>query len=360
MSRSLVYVPACAFTRLPADDPEHKLRTSSAIDFFHPRGWRPRPAFGSIFSACSAKRSLTHSANLKRRNRERLFTFHARITLSSKGATTMRDKMKFTLSALIWAAVLLASYAVTAHAQSGTTNHVNDNARRRGFSLSANNNPSAVLGDGTVGKIPKWSYLAPNGNSVLGDSVITELGGNIGIDVANPASRLTVKGMIETTLGGYKFPDGTVQTTAAVGGLQSIFHDATLTGNGTNGSPLGVAAPLFLSSSTAIEGTLNAINTVGIAVRATGYFGGSYNRGGDTDDIVGGYGAGGQGGMSISARGGPGLQGGGGGSVNSAGGYGVIAIGGPSINSGGGEALLALGGLGKFGRGQAALVFGGV
>ena len=44
--------------------------------------------------------------------------------------------------------------------------------------------------------------------------------------------------MIETTLGGYKFPDGTVQTTAA---LSSIFHDASLMGNGTSESPLGIA-----------------------------------------------------------------------------------------------------------------------
>jgi hypothetical protein len=35
-----------------------------------------------------------------------------------------------------------------------------------------------------------------------------------GIGTAVPTSLLTVRGMIETTLGGYKFPDGTVQTTA--------------------------------------------------------------------------------------------------------------------------------------------------
>jgi hypothetical protein len=47
--------------------------------------------------------------------------------------------------------------------------------------------------------------------------------------------------MIETSLGGLKFPDGTVQTTA---GLASIISDSTLTGNGTFGSPLGVSVPL--------------------------------------------------------------------------------------------------------------------
>src|SRR5262249_4038702 len=43
---------------------------------------------------------------------------------------------------------------------------------------------------------------------------------------------------IETTQGGYKFPDGTIQTTAAI---TSIFHDASLTGVGTVASPLGIA-----------------------------------------------------------------------------------------------------------------------
>ena len=75
----------------------------------------------------------------------------------------------------------------------------------------------------------------------FGQVIIAPGGGNVGIGVTNPGSRLTVAGMIETTLGGLKFPDGTIQTTAASGGLTSVFHDATLSGSGTNGSPLGVA-----------------------------------------------------------------------------------------------------------------------
>jgi hypothetical protein len=117
-----------------------------------------------------------------------------------EGERTMKSKLRFTLSSLMWAVVLLAAYAVAAHAQNGATNNHNNAARRHAFtSASANDNPSAVLGDGTVGRIPKWSYSAPSGHSVLGDSVMTELAGNIGIDVPNPGSKLTVQGMIETT-----------------------------------------------------------------------------------------------------------------------------------------------------------------
>src|SRR6185503_14054515 len=74
-------------------------------------------------------------------------------------------------------------------------------------------------------------------------------------------------GMIETTLGGLKFPDGTVQTTT---GLASIFHDATLTGTGTSGSPLVLAVPLRLSESSPFDPILNVTNFgPGLALRGT-------------------------------------------------------------------------------------------
>jgi len=41
---------------------------------------------------------------------------------------------------------------------------------------------------------------------------------NVGIGVLNPTSMLEVNGIIHSTTGGFKFPDGTIQTTAATGG----------------------------------------------------------------------------------------------------------------------------------------------
>ena len=95
-----------------------------------------------------------------------------------------------------------------------------------------------VLGSGTAGRFAKWMPIG-TGNSFIGDSLITEDKlGRVGIGTDTPVSPLTVAGMIETTLGGYKFPDGTIQATA---GLASIIHDTGLTGVGSSASPLGIA-----------------------------------------------------------------------------------------------------------------------
>jgi hypothetical protein len=95
-----------------------------------------------------------------------------------------------------------------------------------------------VAGSGTVGQIVKWTGLTGE-TFTVGNSIITETKtGLIGIGTQTPASRLSVLGTIESLSGGFKFPDGTLQTTA---GLGSVFRDATLIGNGTAASPLGIA-----------------------------------------------------------------------------------------------------------------------
>src|SRR5262249_42968445 len=154
----------------------------------------------------------------------------------------------------------------------------------------------AVHGTGTVGNISMWIDTSPSGNSTLGDSIIIQSNGNIGIGLSTPTSKLAVQGMIETTLGGYKFPDGTVQTTAAVSGLQSVFHDTTLQGDGTSASPLGVAVPLILTGSVsgATPGIIQVGNTVkgGIAVIARGGQAGDgiQSFGGSGENLGGGTG----------------------------------------------------------------------
>ncbi|MHC4268860.1 MAG: tail fiber domain-containing protein [Planctomycetota bacterium] len=48
-----------------------------------------------------------------------------------------------------------------------------------------------------------------------GDDIYNENTGNVGVGTTSPTEKLTVNGKVESTSGGFKFPDGTSQTTAA-------------------------------------------------------------------------------------------------------------------------------------------------
>ncbi|MEW6131535.1 MAG: hypothetical protein AB1757_31200, partial [Acidobacteriota bacterium] len=197
---------------------------------------------------------------------------------------------------------------------------------------------TTVIGSGTTGQLPKW--IGSDGVSfMIGNSNIFEdKFGKVGIGTTAPTSPLTVQGMIETTLGGYKFPDGTVQTTAlstgqvvsrlnglkgdvtliagtnititpsgntltidAPNALSTIEHNATLAGNGTAASPLRIAVPLTLTgpntvlqieSTVANGSTSRAINVKG-GNNATSFGGaGIWSTGGDSSAANRGGGSG--------------------------------------------------------------------
>jgi hypothetical protein len=197
----------------------------------------------------------------------------------------MKEMKREITSALMWLLIVTISIArgqtpISRTAADSSEHQLKNllaqrHAQRRGFSLMPPSfsisamaaGPSlTVLGGGTLGRLTKWVGFTSS-NSFIGDSTIFEdKYGLVGIGTDSPTSKLTVAGVIQSTAGGFKFADGTVQTTSAAGSLFTVAHDATLTGNGTSASPLGVAVPLSLTGSLGatiltLEGIITATNT---------------------------------------------------------------------------------------------------
>ncbi|MBC7419721.1 MAG: hypothetical protein H7328_03240 [Bdellovibrio sp.] len=61
-------------------------------------------------------------------------------------------------------------------------------------------------------------------NSTAGSGMTVLANGNVGIGTTTPGQNLTVTGTIESTTGGIKFPDGTIQTTSALGGVNNSMN----------------------------------------------------------------------------------------------------------------------------------------
>ena len=232
-------------------------------------------------------------------------------------------------------------------------------ARPQKDASRAANRQTNASGGGTPGRIAKFT----SGGKVVDANITEDSSGRIGVGTTAPTSPLTVNGLVETTGAGsgIKFADGSVQTTA---GLPVVVRDATLTGDGTPASPLGLVFPIRIrgmylgpvidivktgprESIRIISGSENGQQTGAPGISVGGgsgessggvgvSAGGGYAQNGGGGDGVRGFGgfvSTGIGGVGVAGYGGDG-NGAPDGSVGAVGGSGVYAVGGSSSGIG--------------------------
>ncbi len=113
---------------------------------------------------------------------------------------------------------------------------------------------------------PRWLEIAVNGTTLSPRQEITPaplalhaarpwesnggdlsyVDGNVGVGTTTPAEMLSVAGTVQSTTGGFRFPDGTVQTSAATGGAGFWTPSgANIFNNNTGNVGIGRPSPAF-------------------------------------------------------------------------------------------------------------------
>jgi len=116
-----------------------------------------------------------------------------------------------------------------------------------------------------------WTAPAnPGTGSGLVARMRIDSSGNVGIGTASPGQKLTVAGTVESTSGGFKFPDGTTQSSAASGGVLT----GTILDYGGITAPSGYlfcdGSAVSRTTYATLWDTLNANSTVTITIASPG------------------------------------------------------------------------------------------
>jgi len=104
---------------------------------------------------------------------------------------------------------------------------------------------------------PSWAvYGETSGSNGWGGYFIGKgyFSGNVGIGTTDPGSPLTVAGLIESTASGFKFPDGSIQNTAAIGGGSSLWS-ADATGINYQNGHVGIGTSSTTTDSLFVHGS---------------------------------------------------------------------------------------------------------
>ncbi len=143
-------------------------------------------------------------------------------------------------------------------------------------------------------------YVAPQTSGATNYAIYSGggtnyFGGNVGIGTATPTSTLTVAGVVKSTTGGFTFPDGTTQTTAA---NNSVISAANVSA-GTFGSNTGGGNYVFPGNVALTSGGSNgSIDFVPGGSDYSGYI--DFNKNGPTRIAYLGYKDGGSGNLGLN------------------------------------------------------------
>jgi hypothetical protein len=135
---------------------------------------------------------------------------------------------------------------------------------------------STYLKNSTQGEVEAYN----DGTSTPLQLLLNPLGGNVGVGTTAPGQKLSVAGTIESTTGGFKFPDATTQATAGISQTTADTRYAqlgaanTFTGNVTISNDLTAttsnnATATVTGSNTATSG-FNAIGVEGLSASSSG------------------------------------------------------------------------------------------
>ena len=87
-------------------------------------------------------------------------------------------------------------------------------------------NTGTTAGNEFLGTTDSQPLVIKTNNS---EALRVDTAGNVGIGTTSVTEKLTVAGTIESTSGGMKFPDGSIQTTAAGSSLSTTIRTSTTT-----------------------------------------------------------------------------------------------------------------------------------